>query len=193
MHAQGFFDKLQTDIRRIMKDEAGVISDTLLRDMEDSLKILNSGYMENAAIEIGAYYDGQAQVGYEYIPESLIEDLRIASFTTHGVEDPRVADRTELISLIEGAKNRVSLIDNAELQGPPPPEAMNGEEAILPQEQPAETYEPRPRRLGAGLYPLLRALADLPYGEYLDALERMRAERGPSRRDLLGAGRSGGR
>ena len=109
--AQGFFDKLQTDIGRIKDNESGVISDKLLRDMEDSLEILNDGYMQNAAIEIGSYYDGQTQVGYEFIPESLIENLRIASFTTHGVDDPRVADRTELISLIEDARNRVSSVE----------------------------------------------------------------------------------
>ena len=86
--AQGFFDSIQTDIKRIADNQSGVISPTLLEGMNGTLDILKGGYEQAAADQMGAFFKGRIRMGLEMIPAELTTGLRAASFTAYDLGDP---------------------------------------------------------------------------------------------------------
>lgn len=97
--AQGFFDSIQTDIKRITKNQSGVISPELLKGMNGTLDILKGGYEQAAADQMGAFFKGRIRMGLEMIPAELTTGLRAASFTAYDLGDPdemREALRSEI-------------------------------------------------------------------------------------------------
>ena len=86
--AQGFFDSIQTDIKRITDNQSGVISPTLLEGMNGTLDILKGGYEQAAADQMGAFFKGRIRMGLEMIPAELTTGLRAASFTAYDLGDP---------------------------------------------------------------------------------------------------------
>mgnify|MGYP003146758166 CR=1 FL=1 len=108
--AQGMFDRVQTDIKKIIDNQAGVISAELLDGMEGTLSVLKGGYEQSAAEQIGQFFKSQTDMGYELVPEAVITGLRDASFTSYGLMDP--AESREILS--ERIKN---LQESSDLTG----------------------------------------------------------------------------
>ena len=101
--AQGLFSRIETDLGVIFRDESGVVSDRLLKDMEKSLIILKGGYETAASEQIGHYFQSQVDMGYELIPEAITTGLRDASFTAYNLPDP-VESRAQLEKDIDDVK-----------------------------------------------------------------------------------------